>query len=124
MAWLMRNAEVLASLEVASTHRERVKGLLGRDGFDGAILIERARSVHTFGMRFPIDVAFLDDDLVVVRTTQLRRFRVAMPVRGAHHALEAEAGAFARWHLVAGDKLEVQGSDGRPDDGGGAAAGG
>jgi len=115
MAWLMRDAEVLASLEIATTRRDRAKGLLGRDGLDGALLIERARSVHTFGMRFPIDVAFLDEDLVVVRTTQLRRFRMTMPVRGAHHALEAEAGAFARWDLVVGDKLEIQGNDAPPD---------
>lgn len=111
MAWLMRDAEVLASLEIATSHRDRAKGLIGRDGFDGALLIERARSVHTFGMRFPIDVAFLDEDFVVVRTMQLRRYRLTLPVRGAHHALEAQAGAFARWHLVVGDRLEIQGAD-------------
>ena len=116
MAWLMRDAEVLASLEVASSRRDRAKGLIGRDGFDGALLIERARSVHTFGMRVPIDVAFLDHDLVVVKTIRLRRYRVTLPVRGAAHALEAQAGAFARWNLVVGDKLEMQGGDAHPDD--------
>jgi uncharacterized membrane protein (UPF0127 family) len=108
VAWLLRDGEVLASLTIASSRADRRRGLLGRDGLDGALLIERARSVHTFGMRFPIDVAFCDDDLVVRRTVALRPGRVTRPVRGAHSAIEAEAGAFATWGLVVGDELEVR----------------
>ena len=44
----------------------------------------------------------------------LRRCRMTMPVRGAHRVIEAEAGAFARWDLVVGDRLEVQGNDATP----------
>ncbi|RPI09277.1 MAG: DUF192 domain-containing protein, partial [Actinobacteria bacterium] len=68
MAWLVRGGEVLASLEVADTRATRRKGMLGRDGIDGALLLVPARSVHTLGMRFDIDVAFLDRDGVVKRT--------------------------------------------------------
>src|SRR5207253_1449246 len=64
--WLIRDGEVLATLEVAASPAARLRGLLGRDGFGGAILIRHARSVHTIGMRFPIDVAFCDRDLRVV----------------------------------------------------------
>lgn len=108
MAWLLRDGEVLASLEVASSRAERRRGLLGRDGLDGALLIERARSVHSFGMRFPIDVAFCDADLEVLRTTRLVPQRVTAPVRRARQVLEAEAGSFEHWHLRAGDRLEVR----------------
>lgn len=108
MAWLLRDGEVLASLTVASSRGDRRRGLLGRDGFEGALLIERARSVHTFGMRFPIDVAFCDGDLVVLRTVALRPGRLTRPVPGARSAIEAEAGSFAAWELVVGDELEVR----------------
>ena len=108
MAWLLRDDEVLASLVVASSRSDRRRGLLGRDGFEGALLIERARSVHSFGMRFPIDVAFCDDDLVVVRTRRLRPGRLTLPVRAARCAIEAEQGAFARWGLAEGDVLAVR----------------
>ena len=60
MAWLVRDGTVLASVEVARSRAARRKGLLGRDGIDGALLLTPARSVHTLGMRFDIDVAFLD----------------------------------------------------------------
>ena len=109
MAWLLRDGEVLATLEVAADRRARSRGLLGRDGFEGALLLERTRSVHTVGMRFPIDVAVCDADLVVLRTRRLRPGRGTLPVRGGRHVLEAEAGAFARWGLVVGDQLEVRG---------------
>lgn len=99
---------MLASLEVADTRAARRRGLLGRDSFDGALLLTPARSVHSVGMRFPIDVAWLDADLVVLRTVHLRRQRMTRPVRRARAVIEAEAGAFARWHLAAGDQLERQ----------------
>lgn len=108
MAWLLRDGEVLASLEVASGHRDRRRGLLGRDGFEGALLLERTRSVHTFGMRFAVDVAFCDAELEVLRTVRLAPHRLALPVRRARRVLEAEAGAFAHWGLCAGDRLEVR----------------
>ena len=60
MAWLVRDGEVLSSLEMAESRSARARGLLGRDGIDGALMIPRTRSVHSFGMRFDIDVAFLD----------------------------------------------------------------
>jgi uncharacterized protein len=109
VAWLLRDGEVLASLEVADGRRARARGLLGREGVDGAILLRPARSVHTVGMRFPIDVAFCDAELRVIRVVTMRRFRVSRPVWRSRAIVEAEAGAFARWRLQPGDQLEVKG---------------
>lgn len=109
MAWLLRDGEVLASLEVAQSRPGRRRGLLGRDGIDGAILLRPARSVHTVGMRFPIDVAFCDADLRVIRVVRLSRHRVSRLVWRSHAVIEAEAGAFDRWQLRPGDALEVKG---------------
>ncbi|MEO6989277.1 MAG: DUF192 domain-containing protein [Aquihabitans sp.] len=108
MAWLLRDGEVLANLKVASSRADRRQGLLGIDGFEGALLIERARSVHSIGMRFPIDVAFCDQDMVVLKTRRLRPHRVLAPVLRARQVIEAEAGMFAHWELGAGDRLEVR----------------
>lgn len=108
MAWLLRDGEVLASLDIAESRRDRRRGLLGRDGIDGAILLRPARSVHTVGMRFPIDVAFCDADLRVVRVVRMPRHRVSRLVWHSRAVIEAEAGAFDRWKLRPGDELEVK----------------
>jgi len=105
--WLLRDGEVLASLEVADRRATRRRGLLGRDGIDGAMLITPARSVHSVGMRFPLDVAWCDRDLVVLRVARLDRHRLTRPVARAHAVLEAEAGSFASWNLTVGDRLEL-----------------
>ncbi|MGQ0432803.1 MAG: DUF192 domain-containing protein [Microthrixaceae bacterium] len=107
MPWLLRDGEVLASLEVADRRATRRRGLLGRDGIDGAMLLVPARSVHSVGMRFPLDVAWCDRDLVVLRVARLGRHRFTRPVARAHAVLEAEAGSFARWNLTVGDRLEL-----------------
>lgn len=108
MAWLVSGAHVLASAEIASTRRQRRKGLLGRDGLDGALVLRPCRAVHTIGMRFPIDVAYLDGDGVVLKTLQMHRHRIGIPVPRARVVIEAEAGAFARWGLRVGDVIEVR----------------
>ena len=95
-------------MEVARTHRARSRGLLGRDGIEGALLLEPARSVHTFGMRFPIDVAHVDGQLRVLRLSTMAPNRVGRPVWRARGVIECEAGTFAGWDLHVGDQLELR----------------
>lgn len=109
MAWLVHDGRVLATLEVPEGRRGRRRGLLGRAGVEGALLLAPVRSVHTMGMRFPIDAAQCDADLRVLRVVRLTPNRVLRPVRGARAVVEAEAGAFARWAVRPGDLLEVRG---------------
>ncbi len=99
---------MLAALEIADTPRARLRGLLGRDGVEGAFLPQPAMSVHTLGMRFPLDVAFCDAALVVVDTVCMGRHRLGRPRLRARSVIEAQAGAFERWRLRPGDQLEVR----------------
>ena len=109
--WLVRGNDVLASLEVAETSADRRRGLLGRDGIEGAFLLRPARSVHTLGMRFAIDVAHLDPDGTVLRVATMKPWRIGAPVLAARSVVEAEAGSFARWGVTLGDVLEVKGGE-------------
>jgi uncharacterized membrane protein (UPF0127 family) len=106
--WIVRDAEVLAAAEVARTRRERTRGLLGRDGFTGALVFRKCRQVHTVGMRFAIDVAFCDADGVVLRISTLRPWRLSPLVWRSRFVIEAESGAFERWGLQVGDCIEVK----------------
>ena len=108
MAWIVSNARVLASIEVATSARQRAKGLLGRDGVEGAFVIDPCRWIHTIGMKFPIDVAYVGADGVVVKLATVRRFRLPMPVMKATYVIEASAGAFERWGLRVGDPIEIR----------------
>jgi uncharacterized protein len=108
MTWLLREGDVLAGVEVADSLGTRSRGLLGRSTYDGAMLLPRTRAVHTFFMRFPVDVAFCNKDMVVLDVARLRPWRMSLPRRGCRAVVEAEAGAFDRWGLRVGDRLEVR----------------
>lgn len=108
MAWLVSDGRVLASAELPTSRRERARGLLGRSSLDGAFVIQRCRWIHTIGMRMPIDVAYVDRDGNVVKTLVMHRHRVGIPVLRACWVVEASAGAFARWGLHVGDRLELR----------------
>lgn len=88
--------------------RERGRGLLGRDGVVGAVLLEPCRSVHSFGMRFALDVAFCDADGVVLRIASLRPNRFGPTVWRARAVLEAESGALGAWGIGVGSRLALK----------------
>ena len=104
----MSNGNVLASAELAQSHADRGKGLLGRSGASGALVLDRTRWVHTMGMRFALDVAHLDADGVVIKISHLPPHRVGGFVRHAARVVEAQAGAFERWGLRLGDVVELR----------------
>jgi uncharacterized protein len=106
--WLLRDGDVVCALEMASSAAERRDALRGRSGWEGALQVVGVRTVHTAGIRFPVDVAFLSDDLTVLRVTQLKPWRVAVGGRGVSSTVESEAGSLERWGVRVGDQLEVR----------------
>jgi uncharacterized membrane protein (UPF0127 family) len=81
--------------------------LLGRDSVEGAILLSPANSVHTFRMRMPIDVAYLDRDLRVIAVRTMRPGRLGMPRLRARHVVEANAGVMSEYGVREGAWVEV-----------------
>jgi uncharacterized protein len=91
----MRRVELAAwTLELPETHAERARGLLGRDGLDPmhALVLPRCRSVHTIGMRFPIDAVLFDGSWTLVGVRELPPGKMAWPRRRVRHIVEVVAG--------------------------------
>ncbi|MEV5251057.1 DUF192 domain-containing protein [Streptomyces werraensis] len=95
-------------LEIAASYRARTRGLLGRESLEGALLLSPANSIHTFRMRMPIDVAYLDRRLRVLDVRTMPPGRLGRPRVRARHVVEAEAGAMAGWGLGVGAVVEVR----------------
>jgi uncharacterized membrane protein (UPF0127 family) len=107
-------AVVCPSCRSAATFLSRLRGLLGRGGLaEGeGLLIRPASSIHTFFMRFELDVAFLDRDGCVVKLVPgLRPWRVTF-ARGARSALELSVGEIVRKELRVGDSLRPVAAEG------------
>jgi hypothetical protein len=100
---------VCEHLLVAARPLRRMRGLLGRASLPAGegILLRPAASVHTFFMRFPIDVVFLDADGVVVAVRpEVPPWR-AVSHRGAKEVVELAAGEAARRDVRVGERLLV-----------------
>jgi uncharacterized membrane protein (UPF0127 family) len=94
---------------VADNPLRRMKGLLGRDGLESGegLLLRPASAVHTYFMRFPIDVVFLDRELTVLKVrAHMRPWRTASRFR-ARSVLELAAGECDRLRLQVGDRLAL-----------------
>ena len=93
--------------DVADGFFSRGRGLLGRKRLPRGhgLLIKPTWSVHTWFMRFPIDVVFLDRQLRILKLrTHMRPWRAASRL-GASAALELGAGECDRLELTVGDRL-------------------
>lgn len=105
-----RTGEILFT-EVMRARRpkDRVKGLLGTTSFPSgaAIVIEPARQVHTFGMKYPIDVIFCDDEMKVIGVLAAVAPARLTPLRWrARCIIECAAGAASG--VKEGDRLAFQ----------------
>ncbi len=98
---------VASSVEIATTRAQRRRGLLGRDGLraGSAFVLTPCRAVHTIGMRFPIDVIFIDDGGEVVKLVErLEGWRMAM-AGAAAITIELWVGALQAADVHVGDRL-------------------
>jgi len=105
-----RNAPVATKVEKADTPASRSKGLLGRMSLpaDEGLWIVPCPMIHTFFMKFPIDVLFLDADLKVRRVIEdLRPWRLSPWVLSARSVLELKGGAL-KGSVSVGDRIEMR----------------
>src|SRR5438552_17274780 len=89
---------------------KRMVGLLSRRSLTKGegLLIDRCYGIHTVGMRFPIDVLFLDKELRVMRAVQaLPPFRTCV-VKQAVYVLEMPVGAIEHSRTAAGDQIQMK----------------
>jgi uncharacterized membrane protein (UPF0127 family) len=109
-----RNGAILASrITTAFDSQSRRTGLLKHTSLpDGeALVIAPTNGIHTFFMKFPIDVVFVARDGRVLKTRpNLGPWRVAICWR-AHAVVEVPAGALGRTDIAPGDVLEVSPAD-------------
>ena len=106
--WLLCQAQVLSSLNIADCARTRRRGLIGQIEIETPLLIDSCKWIHTFGVKCSLDVAYLDSEFKVVKIQTIKPRRIALPVFGASHVLEAGAGTFENWGLVIGHTLETR----------------
>lgn len=107
---LTRQTTVADRAILANTSATRRTGLLKHESLqDGeGLLIVPCEGVHTFGMKFPIDVLYLNKKRVVLKIKpEMPRRRMSFCL-SAHSVLELPAGMAARTGTVVGDQLEVE----------------
>jgi uncharacterized protein len=109
---LLVNGRDVAPVMMATTARTRSRGLLGRTGLTGAMWLSPARQVHTFRMRFTIDVAHIDKSSTVIHVAAMRPGKIGAWVWRGRGVIEAEQGAFDQWQLRVGDRVELISLDG------------
>lgn len=108
-----RHAYLATDLEVADTHWSRLRGLMGTDAASfpagKGLWIVPCRGVHTLGMRFPIDVVYLNGDRVIVHIEEnLRPWRMAAVRLKAATVLELPSSMVRKTGTSLGDEIDIE----------------
>jgi uncharacterized membrane protein (UPF0127 family) len=97
--------------ELAVSLCQRLQGLLGRTGLssDQALILKPCTSIHTFFMRFPIDVLFVDKNMRVIKIIQnILPNRLSPIVWASSMAIELPAGKIGQTDTHLGDLVELK----------------
>ncbi|MGC8668405.1 MAG: DUF192 domain-containing protein [Chthonomonadales bacterium] len=98
--------QIASRAVIAGSLGARIKGLIGRTRLEPgeALWLEPCNGIHTFGMRFPLDVLTLDRTLRIVRLYRaVQPNRILLPARGGYITIEAPIGTIERCGLREGD---------------------
>jgi len=105
------NQKTLAQkVRVASSLWQRTLGLLGTRALpaDEGLWLKPCQSVHTFFMRYPIDVLFLDAEGTVIHQESLVPWRISRWERRAEGVLEVAAGTLSRTQTQTGHHIDLK----------------
>jgi len=104
--------QVIAPLKFTNSYFSRLKGLMFKKKLDYVLVLKPSKSnlkffssIHTFFMRFTIDVVFLDQNKKVVEISQVSPWKFYIPKRSADYILEMEKGLIKKHQIAIGDKL-------------------
>ena len=95
----------------ADTPAKRIKGLLGRKDFNQgqALIIKPCNSIHTFFMRFPIDVLFVSSSHKVIKTiSDFAPFRLSPVCFSSHFVVELPSTTLRSTSTTKGDQLRLE----------------
>jgi len=107
----LSNQTVLADkIELADSFFKRLNGLIGRPGLNKgeALILFPCNAVHTFFMRFSIDVIFLDQEAVVLEVVEnLKPYKFSPIIMKTKFVVELSAGHIATTGTVKGHRLQI-----------------
>lgn len=109
----METGAIVANrVKVASRRLDRAVGLLSRSHLEPGegLWIRPCRGVHTWFMRFSIDVLAMDEHGVVVDAVSvLKPWRMRLPKPGEHSVLELPAGTLLSAEMKVGQRITIEG---------------
>ena len=113
---LTRGTELATRLQTATTSAQRNRGLLGRValGSGEGLWIVPCQAVHTFFMRFPLDLVYLDRKMKVRKVAKhVRPWRISFCL-SAHSVMELPAGTIRAAETRPGDQLDYEEAEEEP----------
>lgn len=102
--------DIASRVESARTFSRRLIGLMGRSTIldEQGLYIPGCKSIHTFGMKFAIDVLFLDKEMKITKiVSRLKPYRMAFAPFSTRDTLELASGVLKPHDLNVGDKIAL-----------------
>lgn len=105
-----KSSVIAFNLEEARGFFARLRGLIGKASMEDTdgLWMARCWAIHTFGMRFPIDVVFIDGFQVVKKIViEVCPYRPIVFCSGAEGVIELPAGTIEKAKIQVGDRIEI-----------------
>ena len=108
----MENEHILDNVVLADSFFSRLKGLMGRDKIEDSegLLIKPCNSVHTFFMKFNLDIAFVDRNYMVLEISRdLAPNKLSKIYKESKFVIEGKSGSLSK--LKIGEKIKIANKD-------------
>ena len=108
---ISKGSQISSKTKIAGSFFERLMGLMGKNGLEKeeCLIITPCNSIHTFFMKFPIDVVFMDREGKVVKLIRgVGPKKMVMPIKGTHFVVEFDSRNEMTCEIEEGDILKIK----------------
>ena len=106
---VVKEVTILDKVQLADNYAKRLRGLLGKNSLSQGegLIIRPCNSIHTYRMKFAIDVIYVDKKNIVLKVVDsLKPDRLGPLILKSAYVIEASAGVF-RGKVKEGDRVHV-----------------
>ena len=106
-----KGSEISSSVKMADSFFKRLMGLMGKNGLgkEECLIIKPCSSIHTFCMKFSIDVVFMDREGKVVKLIRgITPKKMVMPIKEAYFVVEFDSRNEMTFEIEEGDVLKIE----------------
>lgn len=106
---LLIDSQEIIEVKIASSTFSRMMGLMGKSNIDYALFFNHCNNIHTFFMKEPIDVIYIDkESKIIYMDNPINPWKMGKIIKKSKSLIELPEGTIKKYNIYVGQKINFK----------------